>query len=542
MAGFYSAVDTRYSSDKQSESSLVDQERECRQYADRQGWEVVGVYSDAAISGISDNRPEFQQMCNDASAGKFDVILAEALDRLARNLADTAYFYQNLTFDRIGLHTKDHGQITPMHVAFIGHMSEQFITNLSDKVIRGQRGLIHNGKTAGGLGYGYIIGSPGERKVDEEMADIVREIFLDYSNGVSPRAIAKRLNNEGIPGPTGKEWKDTTIHGQRVRGTGLLNNEAYIGRLIYGRTSYRKDPQTGRKVARIQPEEEWLIEEVPELRIVSDELWSAVKEQQTRNTLEMPRDANGTALNRLHRKQHVLSGILRCGCCGGNMSITGAGRYGCSSYRASRTCSNSRSIPREEIEERVLGGLQQRLLQPEMVEEYLRVVEQELRDAVKQQAKERRRTIKRIHEIKRKIDRLLEMVMEGSASASANSKLLAMEAEQEQLEASLATLPDEPDVIPINNISSMYADRVRQLIDGLSDPSLKQQAINIIQSMIEYVMVTPEDDGFSVDLHGELGRILEITSENEQRPDTGVSGRSLSVVAGVGFEPTTFRL
>ncbi len=277
---------TRYSSDKQSENSLVDQERECRAYAEREGWEVVHVYSDAAISGISDNRPEFQHMCLDAKNGLFDFVLAESLDRLSRNLADISRFFDDLEFYGIRLHTKDAGEINKMHIAFVGYVSEQFISNLSDKVVRGQKGLVHDGKTAGGLGYGYIVGSPGERTVDEQKAEVIRRIFQDYANGVSPRAIAKRLNENCITGPSGKEWKDTTIRGQRDRGTGILNNEAYVGRLIYGRTSYRKNPRTGKKVARNKPENEWIVEDVPNLRIIPDDLWAAVKAQQERNALE----------------------------------------------------------------------------------------------------------------------------------------------------------------------------------------------------------------------------------------------------------------
>ncbi len=117
-----------------------------------------------------------------------------------------------------------------------------------------------------------------------------------------------------------------------------------------------------------------------------------------------------------------------------------------------------------------------------------------------------------------------------------------MEEAQAQLESLLESLPDEPVVIPITNISRHYAERVEELVNGLTDPAIKMQAIDIIQSMIERVTITPENYGFSIDLHGKLGRILEIVSEKEQRPGTFVSGRSLSVVAGVGFEPTTFRL
>jgi hypothetical protein len=85
-------------------------------------------------------------------------------------------------------------------------------------------------------------------------------------------ASAKRLNNKGIPGPSGREWRDTTIRGQVDRGTGLLNNAIYIGRPEWNRTAYVKDPRTGKKVARVNKQEVREVAEVPELRIIDDEL------------------------------------------------------------------------------------------------------------------------------------------------------------------------------------------------------------------------------------------------------------------------------
>ncbi|PSL13475.1 recombinase family protein, partial [Shimia abyssi] len=66
----------------------------------------------------------------------------------------------------------------------------------------------------------------------------------------SPRAIAFGLNRDGIPGPRGKTWGASTLHGNVQRGTGILNNELYIGRLVWNRLRYIKDPDTGKRVSR----------------------------------------------------------------------------------------------------------------------------------------------------------------------------------------------------------------------------------------------------------------------------------------------------
>ena len=76
----------------------------------------------------------------------------------------------------------------------------------------------------------------------------------------------------------------------------------------------------------------------------------------------------------------------------------------------------------------------------------------------------------------------------------------------------------------------------------LNDPAIRLKAIEAIQSLIDHIKVTPTNTGFDVELHGELGAIMEVVDQNDRRPAVDAAGRSLSVVAGVGFEPTTFRL
>ncbi|WP_247381795.1 MULTISPECIES: recombinase family protein [unclassified Bradyrhizobium] len=71
-----------------------------------------------------------------------------------------------------------------------------------------------------------------------------------------------------MPGPQGAEWGPSTIHGNPKRGVGILNNELYVGRLVWNRLRYLKDPDTGKRVSRLNPESEWVVQEVPEMRII----------------------------------------------------------------------------------------------------------------------------------------------------------------------------------------------------------------------------------------------------------------------------------
>ena len=124
-------------------------------------------------------------------------------------------------------------------------------------------GRVRAGFSGGGICYGYDVvretdsaGNPvrGKRTVNEGETKIVRSIFREFVGGISPTAIAKSLNAQGIPGPRGKDWGPSTIYGNWRRGTGILNNELYIGRLVWNRQHFVKDPATGRRQARPNPE------------------------------------------------------------------------------------------------------------------------------------------------------------------------------------------------------------------------------------------------------------------------------------------------
>lgn len=526
------AIYARYSTDMQSEASAEDQIRECRELARRQGWEVVGEYADHALSGGSFHRPKFQEMLAAAHEGQVDIIVAEALDRLSRRLSDTARIFDELQFKGVRIYTKDEGEIDKMRVALMGLMAEQYVANLREKTKRGQRGRFLQGKTPGGLGFGYRVSGLGDRAVIPEEAEVVRRIFREYASGMSPRSIAQGLNADAIPGPKGREWKDTTIRGQRDRGTGILNNHAYVGRLTFGKTQYQTDPTTRKRVARPQPEDRWEVVEVPELRIVDDELWQAVKDQQNAVATIMPRDGDGNPLNRLHRKKHLLSGVIKCGECGGPMSIVAKDRYGCSTYRTSRTCSNARTITRQHVEERVLTGLKAYLLDAEMVGEFLEAYQIELKQAREQANRSEQRRRKRLAQLDQQIERLVDAIVDGTSTSKTNERLVMLEQEKE----GLIKENSEPvqDVIPLPNLHQMYRDRVQSLMTSITAPNLRSEAIDLIQSMIDNITVTPlpDGDGFDIVLNGELGAILTIMDQKSKNPGTDVSGRSLSVVAG----------
>jgi site-specific DNA recombinase len=142
----------------------------------------------------------------------------------------------------------------------------------------------------------------------------------DYIAGKSSRAIAFELNKEGVPGPPGAEWGPSTIHGNPKRGVGILNNELYLGRLVWNRLRYLKDPDTGKRVSRLNPESEWVIQEVPKMRIIDQKAWDAVKARQQSLACETS-ESGENALNERRRPKRLFAGLVKCSRCGGGYTM-----------------------------------------------------------------------------------------------------------------------------------------------------------------------------------------------------------------------------
>lgn len=147
----------RYSTDLQSASSIEDQVRLCRERSERDGHELMQVYSDRAISGATLIRPGIQLLMQDAGKGGFDVVYAEALDRISRDQEDAAGFFKRMVFADVSLITLAEGEITELHVGLKGTMNALFLKDLAQKTRRGLRGRVEAGRSGGGNAYGYDI-------------------------------------------------------------------------------------------------------------------------------------------------------------------------------------------------------------------------------------------------------------------------------------------------------------------------------------------------------------------------------------------------
>ena len=548
----------RYSSDLQREASIEDQLEVCRRYALIQGWTVVETYTDAAISGASRFRPGFQKLIAEASRNKFDIVICEAIDRLGRRLADTADLQDQLAFHKIRLFTPSIGEITTIHVAVMGMMAQIALKDLGEKTKRGQMGRVLKGRIPAGIAYGYrAVNSAdndgGAREIVSEEASIIKRIFSEYASGKTPEAIARDLNKEGVHGPDGREWSNTTIRGQNQRGTGILNNSLYRGVLEWNRCSYTKDPRTGKRVARPNPPEQWERSEVPHLRIIDDALWERVKTRQGKIRAKQSQpigvgiESSDNPLNRTHRSRYLLSGLLRCGCCGGDFAIVSKNRFSCSTRKRKGTCDNALTISRHEIEARVLVGLKDRLMAPELVSEFVEGYQEAIREEQEKAKAAHAQIERRKTEIDRKIGGIFKAIEDGLYEPSMKDRLAELKEQREAIDHEfLIPPPTRMDVLLHPRAAEIYGRWVERLEQSLEGEN-QFEAMELIRGLIDRIELLPNRDSSKLDalLFGALAQILAVCSElsgNKKRPEVEPSGRLLSVVAGAGFEPTTFRL
>jgi site-specific DNA recombinase len=477
------AIYARYSSDLQNPASIENQMRSCRERIARDGGTVVATFVDSAISGASAIlRPQFQAMLAAITERQFDCIMAEAIDRYSRNLSDTNDLYELCKFHGVKVMAVDVGEIGLLHVGMQGTMSALFLQNLAAKVKSGQRGAFERGKFPGGLAYGYKIGpKPGTRLIDEAQAKIIRRIFVDYLSGMSPRKISKALNLEGVPAPTGGQWRASLIVGSRKRGNGLFHNALLNGVLVVGRQRKAKNPTTGKTVMQEIPKHEWRMRPEPTMRIVSEADWAAVQTKIDR--------MGGTELHYRRQAPRLLSGLIKCACCGGPMTGKSAGRLVCRTAHEEGTCDHAAPIHIEHIEGRVVAALQGLLADKEW-EQVFAAEYRSHRAKVERQGPEHRAALQARHaKAERAMAGLMKAIEDGLYTPDMKQRLADLTAEREAATRALAALQLE-----ITVIYPRMADRFKIMHDDMgkwlsTEAREAMKAKQIIRSITKEVYV-----------------------------------------------------
>ena len=226
-------------------------------------------------------------------------------------------------------------------------------------------------------------------------------------------------------------------------------------------------------------------------------------------------------------------------------AMRGQDRYGCSNHVMTGSCANGRGIARTVLEERVLAGLRDRLMAPEEAAEAIRAYTEETNRLNRVRRASGANDRKELAEVEKKIAAMIAVIEDGGYIRGMVDRLRELEARQDELTARLARGPaDIPDIHP--NVAGIYRRKVARLADALDNPGERDEAAGAIRDLIERIVLMPGTRRGEMDaaLHGDLGAILEWTGNGpgKTKTDTPMSGMSVSVVAGAGFEPASIRL
>ena len=563
------ATYARYSSDKQREASIEDQERNCRAFAAREGWTMIARFSDAAISGATRARPGYARMLEAAEQGAFDALIVDDLSRLSRDDIEMKQVIRRFRYRGVrivgvsdGFDTESKGY--KVHAGVRGLLNELYLDDLRDKTHRGLTGQALKGNNTGGRAYGYhhvpvehptdcdTFGRPVvtavRRKIDPEQARWVREIFGWYADGRSPRWIAAELNRLAVPSPRGGAWAQSAIYGDMKKGTGLLNNELYIGRFVWNRSRWVKDPDTGmpRRVER--PEQEWIKSELLELRIVAHDLWAQVKARQASQ-----RERSVHVREALHRNarsgagpKYLFSGLLKCAVCGGSYIIADRSHYRCGTYinRGPAACGNSLRASRRLIEERLVETLKRDLFTPEALKIFQKEAVRAIAEAQRGTSETSKVVRNRLAQVEREIANLIAAIKAGIVTPTTKNELQKAEAEHEDLRQRASAL--SPQKLDLESVFARAHERYREIVSNLSSEAIEDipAARRCVGALFGgEIKLFPMPEGYlEAEFRGDYAGLIRLASD---RPP-GAAGRvamiqacQLSLVAGEGFEPPT---
>ena len=298
----------RVSTDKADQlNSLETQKKFFVEYAEKSGHTLVRLYADEGLSGTKvKHRREFQRMMADAELRMFDQLVVKDISRLARNTVDLLQSVRRLK--ALGIQTlfltanMDSMGDSEFVLTMFGALAQEESANMSKRIKFGKRVNAERGKVPN-LVYGYdkTIGDYFHLAVNPEEAEVVRKIYNWYiQDGFGAGKIADALNRQGLRTKRGRDWNQNGV-------CRILSNPIYTGKVINGKqeiqdflTSVRTD----------RPEDEWLIADRPELRIISDE--------QFRLAAEI-RAGRNQMFHQEHKRQsskYLFSTLIQCRECG----------------------------------------------------------------------------------------------------------------------------------------------------------------------------------------------------------------------------------
>lgn len=349
---------SRYSSDNQREESIEAQQRAINKYCEDKGYNLIGNYTDLALSATNDNRPEFQRMISDSKSGIFQAVVVHKLDRFARNRYDSAIYGRKLQQNGVKvisvLENLDDSPESIILRSVIEGYNEYYSLNLARETMKGLKENAYTARHNGGQPpYGYSVGPDMKYIINPGEAEAVRLAFKLYSDGLGYVQISNALDNLGYRTRTGKRFSKNTIYD-------MLGNEKYTGVYIYNkRAATQKGVKQNRK------------HKAPEDIIRIEGGMPAIITKNDYERVMHLRNKNKRVGGKYKSEAYALSGLIRCGKCGGAMvgNKYQGGRdrgtlyvtYQCSTRKRMKEC-DKKSVNRDLIERVVYERVKENVL------------------------------------------------------------------------------------------------------------------------------------------------------------------------------------
>lgn len=381
----------RRSTEEHQQDSLETQRDNATRFVADRGWSVVATFEDSGISRDEFvKRPGLWKLLDGAKRGDFDAVVVRDQTRIGGDMARTMpiivdlaecvrlFYYAN------GQEVQAKNAMQKMMLAFSGFTAETEREGVTSRTREALKTKAEKGYVTGGRVFGYdnVREPTGDGRsfvrsvVNEAQALIIREMFERKARGEGLKAIAKALNERGVPSPRGRGWAPSAIRE-------MLRNEKYVGVYVWGR--FQKGYRGGTKVRTETDESTRLRFPTEELRIIPDDLWTAVQA-----TFRQPAASALVSEKKLNRggrpAVNLLSTTLRCGECGGPMKVRThkigtekVNAYACSNYAVGRCdCKNSMRRPVDVVNQTVVDWLLADVLREENASAVLDEVERVL--------------------------------------------------------------------------------------------------------------------------------------------------------------------
>jgi hypothetical protein len=262
---------------------------------------------------------------------------------------------------------------------------------------------------------------------------------------------------------------------------------------------------------------------------VDDELWDQVKARQA----EMRRVASSgdpKRFNQARRPKYLFSGLTKCAACGGGYVMYWRDRLACFGARSRGTCTNRLTISRQEVEERVLVALREKLMRRDLFEDFCREYVRELNRLRMEHRAGLSSARSELASVEREIRKLVQAIKDGVSALSIKDELLSLEARKVELLARL-NAPEMPELLH-PRMAHVYREKVRSLCSALENEESRTSAVEAIRALIESILLEPDGDQLKITLKGDLAGMLSAARDSKRSPETGDLLVQIKLVAG----------